>query len=143
MIEDFIILALLVLLSGFFAASEIAFVVANKIKVEIKARKKNIAAENALHFINDPQDFFSVVLIGNNIVNVAFASCHQREPAVVSLADQHLLADIAAVEQRDVRPVVVRQLTRQAAASLAHQDHTLKHTGIVATRDTRHGDHGN
>jgi CBS domain containing-hemolysin-like protein len=74
MIEDFIILALLVLLSGFFAASEIAFVVANKIKVEIKARKKNIAAENALHFINDPQDFFSVVLIGNNIVNVAFAS---------------------------------------------------------------------
>ncbi|MGA7838073.1 MAG: hemolysin family protein, partial [Ignavibacteriaceae bacterium] len=74
MIEDLIILALLILLSGFFAASEIAFVVANKIKVEIKARKKNIAAENALHFINDPQDFFSVVLIGNNIVNVAFAS---------------------------------------------------------------------
>ncbi len=74
MIEDLIILALLILLSGFFAASEIAFVVANKIKVEIKARKKNMAAENALHFINDPQDFFSVVLIGNNIVNVAFAS---------------------------------------------------------------------
>jgi len=74
MIEDLIILALLILLSGFFAASEIAFVVANKIKVEIKARKKNIAAKNALHFINDPQDFFSVVLIGNNIVNVAFAS---------------------------------------------------------------------
>ena len=74
MIEDLIILSLLILLSGFFAASEIAFVVANKIKVEIKARKKNIAAENALHFINDPQDFFSVVLIGNNIVNVAFAS---------------------------------------------------------------------
>ncbi|HKJ81367.1 MAG TPA: hemolysin family protein [Ignavibacteriaceae bacterium] len=74
MIEDLIILALLILLSGFFAASEIAFVVANKIKVEIKARKKNMAAKNALHFINDPQDFFSVVLIGNNIVNVAFAS---------------------------------------------------------------------
>lgn len=74
MIGDLVILILLVLLSGFFAASEIAFVVANKIKIEIKARKKNISAENALHFMNDPQDFFSTVLIGNNVVNIAFAS---------------------------------------------------------------------
>lgn len=74
MVEDIIILVLLVIISGFFAASEIAFVVGNKIKVEIKARKKNLAAENALHFINDPRAFFSTVLIGNNVVNIAFAS---------------------------------------------------------------------
>jgi len=74
MINELIILIVLVIISGFFSGSEIAFVVANKIKVEIKARKKNLMAENALHFINSPQNFFSTVLIGNNIVNIAFAS---------------------------------------------------------------------
>lgn len=74
MINELIILTILVVISGFFSGSEIAFVVANKIKVEIKARKKNLPAETALHFINAPQSFFSTVLIGNNIVNIAFAS---------------------------------------------------------------------
>lgn len=72
--SDVIILILLIIISGFFSGSEIAFVVANKIKVEIKARKNNLAAQSALHFMNHQQDFFSTILISNNIVNVAFAS---------------------------------------------------------------------
>lgn len=74
MSTEIILLLILVLLSGFFSGTEIAFVVANKIKIEIKARKKNISAQSALFFINNPQTFFSTILIGNNVVNIAFAS---------------------------------------------------------------------
>ena len=62
------------LLSAFFSGTELAFVVANKLKIEVRARKKNLAALSAKFFINNPQNFFSTILIGNNIVNIAYAS---------------------------------------------------------------------
>jgi putative hemolysin len=67
-------LLILVLLSAFFSGTELAFVVANKLKIEVRARKKNLAALSAKYFINHPQNFFSTILIGNNIVNIAYAS---------------------------------------------------------------------
>jgi len=74
MIEQFILLIILLLLSGFFAGTELAFIVANKLKIEVKARKKELTAINAQYFINHPETFFSTILIGNNIVNVTLAS---------------------------------------------------------------------
>ncbi len=71
---EVIVLIILVCVSAFFSGTEIAFVVSNKIKIEIKARKKNIAAQNAHYFVKNPQTFFSTILIGNNVVNIAFAS---------------------------------------------------------------------
>jgi len=72
--EKLLLLIILILLSGFFSGTEIAHVVANKIKIELKARKKNIAAIHAKYFMDHPQIFFTVILIGNNVVNIAFAS---------------------------------------------------------------------
>ena len=74
MSSEIIILIILVLVSAFFSGTEIAFVVSNKIKIEIKARKKNIAALSAHYFVKNPQTFFSTILIGNNTINIAFAS---------------------------------------------------------------------
>ena len=74
MSSEIIILIILVLVSAFFSGTEIAFVVSNKIKIEIKARKKNIAALSAHYFMKNPQTFFSTILIGNNTINIAFAS---------------------------------------------------------------------
>ena len=71
---QFIGLIILLLLSGFFSGSELAFVVSNKIKLEIKARKNKLAAKEALYFVNNPQIFFSTILISNNVINIAFAS---------------------------------------------------------------------
>ncbi len=65
---------ILLLLSGFFSGSEIAFVVANKLKIELRARKNKLAAKEAQYFVNRPQEFFSTILISNNIINIAFAS---------------------------------------------------------------------
>ncbi|GAB4300821.1 MAG: hemolysin family protein [Ignavibacteriaceae bacterium] len=74
MLSDIILLLGLLILSGFFSGSELAFVVSNKVKIEVKARKKNLAGRFAEFFIRNPQDFFSTILIGNNIVNIALAS---------------------------------------------------------------------
>ncbi|MCU7490185.1 MAG: HlyC/CorC family transporter [Ignavibacteria bacterium] len=74
MIWQLTVLILLIVLSAFFSSAEFAFVVANKIKFEIKARKNNLAGKTALYFFNSSQMFFSTILIGNNIVNITFAS---------------------------------------------------------------------
>ena len=72
--DSILLLLLFILLSGFFSSTEIAFVVANKIKIEVRARKNNLGARNALYYVNNQQAFFSTILIGNTIVNIAFAS---------------------------------------------------------------------
>lgn len=74
MLTDSIVLIILLLLSGFFSSTELAFVVSNKIKIELRARKNKIAARHAQKFIENPDEFFSTILISNNIVNIAFAS---------------------------------------------------------------------
>jgi CBS domain containing-hemolysin-like protein len=71
---ELIYLLFLLVLSGFFSGTEIAYVVANKLKIEVRARKKNFAALHAQFFAEHPQNFFSTILIGNNIVNIALAS---------------------------------------------------------------------
>ena len=74
MFNDILLLVLLVVISAFFSGSEIAFVTGNKLKIEIKARKNGLAARSALYFTNNPQNFFSIILIGNSIVSISFAS---------------------------------------------------------------------
>src|ERR1035437_1961323 len=74
MINDILLLVILVIISAFFSRSEIAFVTGNKLKIEIKARKNGIAARSALYFTNNPQNFFSIILIGNSVVSISFAS---------------------------------------------------------------------
>ncbi len=74
MITQLIILIVLLLLSGFFSSSELAYVVSNKIKIEIRARKNSMAAKSAHYFVENPGMFFSTILVSNNIVNITFAS---------------------------------------------------------------------
>lgn len=71
---ELIILIVLLFLSGFFSGTELAYVVSNKLKLEVKARKKNLAALTAQFFVKNPNRFFSTILIGNNVVNIALAS---------------------------------------------------------------------
>ncbi len=93
-------LIVLLLLSGFFSSSEIAFIVANKLKIELRARKKTLAAKYAQFFIKNPQTFFSTILISNNIINIAFASLltillldiyHFSEPIILLISTVLLL----------------------------------------------------
>ncbi len=63
-----------VLLSGFFSGSEIAFVTANKLKLEVTSRKNSIISGSIGFFTKNPDTFLTTTLVGNNIVNVIYAT---------------------------------------------------------------------
>ncbi len=75
MLSEIVLLLGLLFLSGFFSSSELAFILSNKIKMEVRLRNnKDIAAKSVIYFSENPQQFFSTILIGNKIVNISFAS---------------------------------------------------------------------
>jgi CBS domain containing-hemolysin-like protein len=88
MMREYPLLFILIVFSALFSASEIALVVANKGKLQVRARKKKIGASVALALVNSPEKFLSTVLVGNNIVNIAFSSI-----AAVSLQHYFLSSD--------------------------------------------------
>ncbi|GAB4127163.1 MAG: hemolysin family protein [Ignavibacteriales bacterium] len=67
-------LIIFIVASAYFSSTEIAFVVANKIKIELRARKNSYVYKTIQFFMQNPQDFFSAILISNNIVNISFSS---------------------------------------------------------------------
>lgn len=71
-----IAMVILVLMSGFFSASETAFSSLNKVKLKamMKEGKNNKKIERALKLSEDYDVVLSTVLIGNNIVNIACTS---------------------------------------------------------------------
>ncbi|MTI88300.1 MAG: HlyC/CorC family transporter [Balneolaceae bacterium] len=63
-----------ILFSGFFSGSEIAFVTANKLKLEVLSRKKGAVPNSIKFFVRNPETFITTTLVGNNIVNVLYAT---------------------------------------------------------------------
>ncbi len=71
---EFALIVITVLLSGFFSGSEIAFVTANKLKLEVASRKNNFLSNSIEFFTRKPETFLTTTLVGNNIVNVLYAT---------------------------------------------------------------------
>ena len=71
---EWLLIAATIVLSGFFSGSEIAFITANKLKMEVASRKKNMLAGSINFFKNNPDTFLTTTLVGNNIVNVLYAT---------------------------------------------------------------------
>ncbi|HEY4643330.1 MAG TPA: hemolysin family protein [Bacteroidota bacterium] len=71
---DLFLIFITLLLSAFFSGSEIAFVVANRLKLEVRARKKMLGARSTLELANKPEKFLTTALVGTNVAEVAYAS---------------------------------------------------------------------
>lgn len=69
-----IIIALLILLSGFFSATETAFSFVNKIRIQQAAEDGDRRAKNVLYIVERYDKALTAVLICNNIVNLGCSS---------------------------------------------------------------------
>ncbi len=105
MFQEFLLIVVLLIFSGFFSSTELAFVVSNKIKIELRARSKKLWAKNAQYFIEKPEIFFSTILISNNIVNIAFASI-----ATVLLHEAFYLDDYTILVVSSITLLIVGEL---------------------------------
>lgn len=72
--NEWLLIMLTIFLSGFFSGSEIAFVTANKLKLEVASRRQSFLAKAVAFFIKNPETFLTTTLVGNNIVNVVYAT---------------------------------------------------------------------
>ena len=71
--NSLIIVLVTMLLSAFFAGMEIAFVSANKVRMEIDKKKGGIVNSIINMFYSHSEVFISTMLVGNNVVNVVYS----------------------------------------------------------------------
>ena len=70
----FLLLGLLLVLSGFFSGSETAMMALNKYRMRHLAREGHRRARIAARLLERPDRLIGVILLGNNLVNIAAAS---------------------------------------------------------------------
>lgn len=70
----FIILALLILLSGFFSGSETALMTLNRYRAKSLADRGHRGAKLAIKLLERPDRLLGMILLGNNIVNIFAAT---------------------------------------------------------------------
>jgi len=69
----YIIIIIFLLLSGFFSGTEIAYVSASRLKVELKRQQGRRRGKVLASFFEDPSRFLGTTLVGNNIALVVFS----------------------------------------------------------------------
>jgi len=69
-----ILFFVLVVASAFFSSAETSVLSLNKIKLKLRAKKKDKKAMFLSKILENPDEFFSTILVGNNFVNIASAS---------------------------------------------------------------------
>ena len=57
---------------GFFAGMEIAFLSANKLRIELRSKQGNFTAKVLSGYLKNPSDFISTVLVANNLALVIY-----------------------------------------------------------------------
>lgn len=76
--SEILILAIALLLIAYFSGIEIAFISANKLRVELLKEKGQGNAKIISHFNKNPSRFISTILVGINIALVLFGSTMAR-----------------------------------------------------------------
>ena len=77
MLSQIIVLVILILLNAFFAATEIAFISLNDVKIELKAKEGNKKAKKIEKMLKNPSKFLATIQIGITLagfLSSAFAS---------------------------------------------------------------------
>lgn len=89
----FVVILLFLLLSAFFSGSEIAFVSASKVGVEIKKEEGSSRGKILGRFYDKPEGFLGTMLVGNNIslVVITYFATELLEPWFSSFISNELI----------------------------------------------------
>ena len=71
---ELLLIILALAFSAFFSGSEIAFVVANRLRIEVEARRGGLVGPIVRRFIADPSLFLTTTLVGNNVALVVYST---------------------------------------------------------------------
>lgn len=110
------VIAVLVMMSAYFSATETAFSSLNKIRLKSLANNGNKRAAHALSLLENYDKLLSTILIGNNIVNIASASI-----ATVLFVEQFRLGNSGVTVSTVVMTVVVLIFGEISPKSLAKE----------------------
>lgn len=67
-----LVVVICLLTCGFFAGMEIAFLSANKLRIELRSKQGNFTAVLLSRYLKNPSDFISTVLVANNLALVIY-----------------------------------------------------------------------
>jgi CBS domain containing-hemolysin-like protein len=73
MLLEFFIILIFLFSSGFFSGIEIAFISADRLRVEVERKKGNKRGQYLAGFLDNPSEFLGTTLVGNNIVLVVLS----------------------------------------------------------------------
>lgn len=81
---DIILIAVALLFSAFFSGMEMAFITANKLKLELLKSQGGFASDTIARFVNDPSRFLGMTLLGNNVALIILGIIASRlmEPGI-------------------------------------------------------------
>jgi len=71
---EVLLILVTLLLSAFFSGSEIAFVAANRLRVEVFARRGGMVGRIVSQFLEDPATLLTTTLVGNNFALVIYST---------------------------------------------------------------------
>lgn len=137
MVITFILVTLL--LSAFFSGSEIAFVAANRLRVEVFARRGHAGSALVIRFLQDPATLLTTTLVGNNLALVIYSTLvalylegplqgfisstvglHGNVADVLALVFQTIIASLVVLVFGEIIPKsILREIANRAVFVLA------------------------
>jgi len=100
MISDpFLMICLCLIFSGFFSGMEIAYISADKLRVEMLSQKKGLIASALSYFQRHRARFLSTTLVGNNLALVLYGilMANLLEPRIIDLLPHWINSPIIAL----------------------------------------------
>lgn len=106
--SQILVLVILIALNAFFAATEIAFISLNDMKIELKAKEGNKRAQKIQKMLKDPSKFLATIQIGITLagfLSSAFASDTFADILAPKL--YNLIPAIALVRWREISIIII------------------------------------
>ena len=102
--NNWLIVAITLLMSAFFSGMEIAFVTSNKLRIELDKSKGNFPANLISGFIHTPSRFIGALLFGNNVALVIYGM------AMAGLLKPLLIANLPFAHHSDLTVLILQTI---------------------------------